>query len=60
MKDFKTMVIKTKFFSGKINTKEVEDMLHKEDEMGWKFEGTLPIVQGFIFKKIHQIMIFSK
>jgi hypothetical protein len=60
MKYFKTEIIKTRLFSGGINHKTITQVLHENSKIGWDFEGSMPILKGFIFKKIQEILIFSK
>ncbi|MFH1051549.1 MAG: hypothetical protein V1779_11555 [bacterium] len=60
MKHFKTEVIKTKLFTGRINQNSITKLLFENAKNGWQFEGGLPIFKGIFFKKFHEILIFSK
>lgn len=60
MKYFRTEIIKTRLFSGGINHKTITHILFENSKIGWNFESSMPILKGFIFKKVQEILVFSK
>lgn len=60
MKTFKTEIVKTKLFSGKIYEDKLLSILHSSNADGWQLESTATLLRGFIFKKMQCMLIFSK
>ncbi|OGU56063.1 MAG: hypothetical protein A2X64_05210 [Ignavibacteria bacterium GWF2_33_9] len=60
MKSYKTEIINTTFFTGKMNQFFLMQVLENSSKEGWELKSSITLVRGLIFKKIQNILIFEK